>query len=69
MPAQIVEHAGVELLEDSLNGVLAAKAARTICVAVPSPSDRGDPRFAIADRVLGSLEQLDARMLDDLRRH
>ena len=57
------------VLEDSLNGVLAAKAARTICVAVPSPSDRGDPRFAIADRVLGSFEQLDARMLDDLRRH
>ena len=54
------------VLEDSLNGVLAAKAARTICVAVPSPSDRADPRFAIADRVLGSLEELDERTIAEL---
>lgn len=54
------------VLEDSLNGVLAAKAARTICVAVPAANDRNDPRFAIADRVLGSLEELDAPLLAEL---
>ena len=54
------------VLEDSLNGVLAAKSARAICVAVPSPSDRADPRFAIADRVLGSLEELDASLIEAL---
>jgi sugar-phosphatase len=54
------------VLEDSLNGVLAAKAARTTCIAVPSPSDRADPRFVIADRVLESLEELDARGIAEL---
>ncbi len=43
------------VLEDSLNGVIAAKAARMTCVAVP---EKPDPRFAIADRVLGSLLEL-----------
>ncbi len=43
------------VLEDSLNGVIAAKAARMTCVAVP---ERPDPRFAIADRVLASLRDL-----------
>ncbi len=45
--------------EDSLNGVIAAKAARMYCVAVPSPEQRRDPRFALADTKLGSLAELD----------
>jgi sugar-phosphatase len=47
-------------LEDSLNGVIAAKAARMGCIAVPAPADRDDPRFCLADAVLDSLEQLDS---------
>jgi mannitol-1-/sugar-/sorbitol-6-/2-deoxyglucose-6-phosphatase len=39
-------------IEDSLNGVLAAKAARMRCIAVPEVED---PRFVIADVVLPSL--------------
>ena len=46
-------------VEDSFNGVLAAKAARMKCVAVPEEGARRDPRFAIADAVLGSLEEVD----------
>lgn len=42
-------------IEDSFNGVLAAKAARMKCVAVPEPVQRLDPRFSIADAVLDSL--------------
>ncbi len=42
-------------IEDSFNGVLAAKAARMRCLAVPEPAQRLDPRFAIADAVLDSL--------------
>jgi sugar-phosphatase len=45
-------------LEDSEAGVLAAKAARTICVAVPSPDERGRATFQIADLVLDSLADL-----------
>jgi sugar-phosphatase len=53
-------------VEDSVNGVLAAKAARMACVAVPAPELRGDRRLGIADVVLDSLHALDARCLDRL---
>jgi len=45
-------------IEDSFNGVLAAKAARMKCVAVPEPAQRREPRFVIADAVLDSLADL-----------
>ena len=43
------------VLEDSLNGVLAAKAARMTCIAVPENYPQQDPRFVIADQMVGSL--------------
>lgn len=46
-------------LEDSLNGVLAAKSAQMRCIAIPEASELHNPKFAIADLVLESLEQLD----------
>jgi HAD superfamily hydrolase (TIGR01509 family) len=46
-------------IEDSPNGVLAAKAAGMRCVAVPDPLLAADPRFSAADLVLGSLTLLD----------
>ena len=42
------------VLEDSLNGVIAAKAARMTCVAIP-PGSPVDRRFALADAVVGTL--------------
>jgi mannitol-1-/sugar-/sorbitol-6-/2-deoxyglucose-6-phosphatase len=45
-------------LEDSLNGLIAAKAARMRCVVVPEHGT-ADPRWSLADRVLGSLVDLD----------
>lgn len=47
-------------VEDSFNGLLAAKAARMRCILVPAPALKDDPRWAIADRVLGSLEEFEA---------
>ncbi|MGL4882868.1 MAG: hexitol phosphatase HxpB [Waterburya sp.] len=44
-------------LEDSLNGVLAAKAAQMKCIAVPDPSEYHNPKFAIADVTLKSLKE------------
>ncbi len=41
------------VFEDSLNGVIAAKAARMITVAVP---EFDNPKFIIADKILNSLE-------------
>lgn len=45
-------------LEDSLNGVLAAKSAQMKCIAIPEPLQRDNPKFAIADTILDSLEEL-----------
>jgi sugar-phosphatase len=54
-----VEPQGCLVIEDSINGVIAAKAARMKCLAVPDPRQRDDPRLVLADEVLGSLEDLD----------
>ncbi len=51
------------VLEDSLNGVIAAKAARMRCVVVPEAED---PRFSLADVRLPSLLAFDAALLASL---
>ena len=53
-------------LEDSLNGVLAAKAAQMKCIAIPEAIQQDNPKFAIADRVLQSLEELNDLVWNDL---
>jgi sugar-phosphatase len=53
-------------IEDSPNGVLAAKSAGMRCVAVPDPLLAEDPRFGAADLVLGSLTALDLAVLRGL---
>jgi sugar-phosphatase len=50
-------------LEDSANGVAAAKAAGMRCVAVPDPLLAADPRYHRADLVLRSLTDLDEAAL------
>jgi HAD superfamily hydrolase (TIGR01509 family) len=47
-------------IEDSFNGVLAAKAAKMKCIAVPYEGVRHDRRFAIADVTLDSLMQINS---------
>lgn len=44
-------------LEDSLNGVLAAKAAQMKCIAIPELLQYDNPKFAIADTILKSLAE------------
>ncbi len=44
-------------LEDSPAGVLAAKAAKMTCIAIPPPELRDDNRYCIADLHLDSIEQ------------
>ena len=52
--------------EDAPAGVLAAKAARMACVAVPDAAERHDRVVAIADAVLSSLEEADEALWDRL---
>jgi len=51
--------------EDSANGVLAAKAAKMKCIAIPEPALRGDKRFGIADMILHSLHDFNSEMLNN----
>jgi HAD superfamily hydrolase (TIGR01509 family) len=53
-------------LEDSPNGVLAAKAAGMKCIAVPEPVHRHDPRLLRADAVIDWLGDFDADLLKRL---
>ncbi|GAA4448427.1 hexitol phosphatase HxpB [Rurimicrobium arvi] len=45
------------VFEDSFNGMVSGKAARMKVIAVPDPAHFDDPRFAIADERLHSLEE------------
>ncbi|PWC11441.1 hexitol phosphatase HxpB [Brenneria roseae subsp. americana] len=45
-------------LEDSINGMIATKAARMRSIVVPQPEFSQDPRWTLADHKLGSLQQL-----------
>jgi sugar-phosphatase len=66
--AERLERAAVEclVLEDSLTGVIAAKAARMTCIAVPFDHPNHEPRFALADAILGSLEAFTPQLIDRL---
>ncbi len=54
------------VLEDSVNGVIAGKAARMKVIAVPDELHFDDPRFTIADMKLPSLNHLDLATLKSL---
>jgi mannitol-1-/sugar-/sorbitol-6-/2-deoxyglucose-6-phosphatase len=54
------------VLEDSLTGVIAAKAARMACVAVPFDHPRHDARFALADAVVSDLGRVTASLIASL---
>ena len=47
-------------LEDSVNGMIASKAARMRSIVVPAHENQGDPRFVLADVKLTSLTELTA---------
>lgn len=48
------------VLEDSVTGLIAAKAARMACIAVPAAFPPDDARFALADDVVASLAEVTA---------
>lgn len=53
-------------VEDSINGVLSAKAAGMRCIAIPLPELRGDPRFTQADAIVDSLAGINSTLLQKM---
>lgn len=62
-----MQHTHCVVIEDTVNGVIAAKAARMQVIAVPEAANLEDKRFHIADRVLKSTAELSG-FLSDLKR-
>jgi mannitol-1-/sugar-/sorbitol-6-/2-deoxyglucose-6-phosphatase len=52
------------VIEDSMTGVIAAKAARMGCVAVPFDHPAHDARFVVADAVVASLGEVTSVLLE-----
>jgi len=61
-----IEYSHCLVFEDSLPGVIAAKAAQMKCLAVPSKEHSSDPRFCIADKTLDSLTEFTLEILNTL---
>lgn len=61
-----VEPTACLVIEDSLAGVIAARAARMACIAVPFDWPAQDPRFVLADATVGSLDAIDAALLTEI---
>ncbi len=49
-------------IEDSLNGIIAAKAANMKCIAIPEVINRNNPKFSLSDLILDNLLQIDERI-------
>jgi mannitol-1-/sugar-/sorbitol-6-/2-deoxyglucose-6-phosphatase len=62
-----VPPAGCLAIEDSVNGVLSARAAGMLCIVIPDRSIAPDPRLDAAIIRLGSLLDLDDRRLESVR--
>ncbi|AKU97235.1 2-deoxyglucose-6-phosphate hydrolase YniC [Labilithrix luteola] len=56
------------VLEDSLTGLVAAKAARMACITVPFDWPNHDRRFALADATVESLAHVTADLVGDIER-
>lgn len=54
------------VFEDSLSGVIAAKAAQMKCIAVPTKKYLTDPRYCIADALIPSMEAFKFSMIEAL---
>lgn len=52
------------VIEDSVNGIISAKAAGMRVIGVPEEHNRSNPRFTIADLVLNSLEEFSSETIE-----
>jgi HAD superfamily hydrolase (TIGR01509 family) len=55
------------VIEDSVNGIISAKAAGMKVIAVPEAHNHGNPRFTIADLILNSLEEFNLQTIEKFK--
>lgn len=53
----------ITVIEDSVAGMVAAKAARMRCIVVPDPSEADLPQWGLADHRLASLSEFEASLV------
>lgn len=53
-------------IEDSINGIIAAKAAKMKCIAIPEKELQGDKRLGIADFTISSLKEVGQELWNKL---
>jgi len=61
-----VKYSDCLVFEDSLNGVISAKAARMKVVAVPEGCNGSNPKLIVADLILNSLADFEVKKIDSL---
>lgn len=54
------------VFEDSVNGLIAAKAANMKCIAIPDKNERNNKEFSSADKILNSLEEFNEQVIFNL---
>lgn len=54
------------VFEDSLNGVISAKAARMKVIAIPEDCNGASPKLILADKILNSLVDFDVSKINEL---
>ncbi len=62
----VSDHTRCIVIEDSINGILAARAARMPCVVMPDPQKKELMQFAIAQKMIHSLEDLQDNWYSEL---
>ena len=60
-----VNHRDCLVFEDSLNGVISAKAAQMKVIAVPEACNGSNPKLIVADKIIDSLANFEVDSIDD----
>lgn len=60
------KHTNCLVIEDSLNGVIAAKAARMKVIAVPEKSHAHNPKLMVADKIIDTLNEFEINWMEEL---
>ncbi len=64
-----VDHTHCVVIEDSVNGMISAKAAQMKVIVVPEPHNFNNIKYSVADFKLNSLKEINAQLFTKLKKH